>query len=609
LVVILRRVLDRVIQMTSPAKLFLNIKPVIPFVPTRQICPRCGSRLKVQKTRSKDVFTLHLGGFRTHETVLYCDSCGGFDNYGSEELLSLVPDRCCFGFDVMVYVGQAMFCRHRCNHEIMLELGRRNIPISSGEIDYLGRKFIVYLAIVHSRNAGRIEAAMKSNGGFILHLDSTCDKGSPMLMCGIDSISDIVLGSIKIPSEKADFIVPFLKKLKAMFGVPIAVVQDMGKGIMNAVEEVFHGIRIFICHFHFLRDIGKDLFGDDYDVIRKRLRKHGITSELENLKKSLAEIVTGNPHLIEGIHDCVEKAEIADSMLELMPIGSCYTLILWILEGKKQGHGYGFPFDREHFEFSLRLLEGYGKLEELKDLELRGDWKDNKPFYKLSCKLKKIAVDPVLKSAVSRMQPKIQIFDKLRCAMRIAEPSGKKGLNDDGMDEDIRTIEAKVTEFRRLLIEYKKQSDGHDYESFLIQLDKYWDKLFTDPIDVKTSAGKIMRIQPQRTNNIMEHFFRDFKRGHIRKTGNNSMGKTIKAMIAETPLVKNLNNPGYMKLILGQKETLEELFAEIESTTIRKMLKASQVRDDEIPGKLKKIVARQHLPDIIINSFRKRLSA
>ena len=99
----------------------------------------------------------------------------------------------------MTYIGKAMFLRHRCNHEIMAELATRNIPISSGEIDYLAKKFIIYLAIAHSRNTETIKTAMKLNGGFILHLDSTCDKGSPMLMCGIDSISDIVLGSIKIP--------------------------------------------------------------------------------------------------------------------------------------------------------------------------------------------------------------------------------------------------------------------------------------------------------------------------------------------------------------------------------------------------------------------------
>ena len=233
-------------------------------------------------------------------------------------------------------------------------------------------------------------------------------------MSGIDSITDIVLGNIKIPSEKAEFILPFLQEIKANFGNPLAVVQDMGKGIMNAVEEVFDGIRIFICHFHFLRDIGKDLFGDDYDVIRKRLQKHGISTELDKVKKKMKKIVDDNPHLIDGIYDCVEKGGIADSILELMPVVSCYTLVLWILEGKNQGNGYGFPFDRSHVDFSKRLLEGDQKIDKLKQLELRANWKENTPFYQLSCKLKKLVNDGVFKAAVSRIQPKIEVFDKLR---------------------------------------------------------------------------------------------------------------------------------------------------------------------------------------------------
>jgi hypothetical protein len=38
------------------------------------------------------------------------------------------------------------------------------------------------------------------------------------------------------------------------------------------------------------------------------------------------------------------------------------------------------------------------------------------------------------------MEEKTQIFDELREAMRIAASDGKKGLNDDGEDVDIKTI-------------------------------------------------------------------------------------------------------------------------------------------------------------------------
>ena len=125
-------------------------------------------------------------------------------------------------------------------------------------------------------------------------------------------------------------------------------------------------------------------------------------------------IIDDNPHLIDGIYDCVEQGEIVDYSLELMPLVSCYTLIYWILEGKNQGNGYGFPFDRTHVDFSKRLLESEKQIDALKMLELRGNWKDNKPFHKLSCKLKKVVDDSVFKAAISRIQPKIEVFDNLK---------------------------------------------------------------------------------------------------------------------------------------------------------------------------------------------------
>jgi transposase len=85
---------------------------------------------------------------------------------------------------------------------------------------------------------------------------------------------------VKLPSEKAEQIIPFLKEIKKRFGKPLAAVHDMGGGILSAVQTVFPNNPAFICHFHFLRDIGNDLLDRDYQAIRKRLRKHGISSKL-----------------------------------------------------------------------------------------------------------------------------------------------------------------------------------------------------------------------------------------------------------------------------------------------------------------------------------------
>ena len=105
----------------------------------------------------------------------------------------------------------------------------------------------------------------------------------------------------------------------------------------------------------------------------------------------------------------------------------------------------------------------------------------------------------------------------------------------------------------------------------------------------------------------MEHFFRDLKRDNIRKTVNNSIGKTLRAMIADTPLVKNLENPAYMKIILGEKKTLEEVFASIDTAEVKRVVKESRT-DDKIPKKIKEIIVKEDLPELIMNSFKKRLA-
>ena len=87
------------------------------------------------------------------------------------------------------------------------------------------------------------------------------------------------------------------------------------------------------------------------------------------------------------------------------------------------------------------------------------------------------------------------------------------------------------------------------YANMVAQIDKYWEKLFADPIPVTTPNG-VQTVQPQRTNNIRERFFRDEKRRGRKKTGLASVNKMLKAILENTPLVQNLKNDEYMKIIL-----------------------------------------------------------
>ena len=576
--------------------------PTIGFRTKEDCCNHCHSSLNVRKTNIRKVITLHIGTFFARETISICPKCQCM--YQSEELAKLVAPGTNFGYDILVYVGKALFLRHRNDREVVAELAQKNVPISTREIAYLGKKFVTYLAIAHQQCAARIKQAMQLKGGYVFHLDGTCDGQSPLLMSGLDSLSEIVLGNVKLPSEKADKIIPFLKDIKEKFGVPLALVHDMGKGILNAVAEVFPKTPDFICHFHFLRDIGKDLFGDEYDIIRQRLHKHGIITRLRYRAKQLKQAIDKNPGAIDSFHCGVQNNGLPESSVELIPTINVYSLILWALDGKNQGQGYGFPFDRPHLAFTRRLHEIHCHIDQLKNIRLRQSWKDNRPYFKIMDDIKKIMEDTVLQETVEKIELKIDVFDKLRDAMRIAPMCGKGGLNHDGMESTIGRIEQGVKKFHLWLTSRKEYSTNRGYRKMIEQIDKYWEKLFADPITVDSPAGKI-KIQPQRTNNIMEQYFRDFKRGNRRKTGAHSSSLMLQNMLAQTPLVRNLQNPEYMKIVLDGKTTIEDVFAEIEITRLREKLKNAQQNPEKIPAKIKSIINEPQYPEKLVNILKK----
>ena len=305
-------------------------------------------------TRTAGVATLAIGEFVPKETVLVCRKCGR--TYTSEELQELVPPWAKFGYDVLVHVGKEVFLHCRQDKEIISGLASKRIGISPSEIAYLAKKFIVYLAIAHREAQARIREAMCLRGGYILHLDGTCEGDSPHLISALDGIPEIVLDNVKVPSESAERLIPFLRRIKQAYGNPLAVVIDMGKGILGAVKEVFKGVAVFICHFHFLRDIGKDLFAGENDVLRSQLKEHGIQGALRKKAAQFKKIIDSHPHLTECLAASLKNGKVQKWTLEEMFVVTAYTFIQWALEGKKDGrHGYGFPFARPYLTFYKRL--------------------------------------------------------------------------------------------------------------------------------------------------------------------------------------------------------------------------------------------------------------
>ena len=555
----------------------------------------------MQKTRRKTVLGM-IGPFIAHETVHQCRVCSR--TCGSDSLLRLVSSRCTVAYDVLVHVGQALFQRHRTLEEVRTELAVRNVHLCASEVAYLGRKFVTYLAVGHRRAIPRIREAMKLSGGYVLHLDATHDGDAPALMTGIDSLSSIVLANVKVPSEHSGHIVPFLQRLKTDYGTPRACVHDMGLGIISAVAEVFPGVRDFICHFHFLRDIGKDVLEPAYQELRKRLRNHATSARLHTLVRETRQ------HLNQRNGTAttpLAKAILAGEPLEdssLLMFSSTYVLALWVLQGKHSGDGYGFPFDRPLLSFAQRLLDLDRRLPEFIDILPNNRQHDHQALCKLAMEIRSTADDQALRHAVEQLRWRAQVFDSLRKAMRIAPQGGSNGLNDDGATDAISSIRQGVEQFRRKLDEDSKLSTDLLFRKMANQIDKYGDKLFADPIEVNTPNGPVI-IYPQRTNNILEQFFRGLRRGHRRKTGNNSMCRTLQTMLADTPLIKNLDNPDYMKILLDGKASLEELFAEISTMTLATTTDLQTGTDRILPG-FQALVDLPSLPEQMLRVFTRQ---
>jgi len=234
--------------------------------------------------------------------------------------------------------------------------------------------------------------------------------------------------------------------------------------------------------------------------------------------------------------------------------------------------------------------------------------KKDSRIFQLNSILISVLNDQNLKKTVTMLQEKASMFDQRREAMQIALPEGKKGLNDDGNDVDIKTIKEKVTDFPNSKKVIKAAEENVAYKKMLKQIDKYWDKLFADPITVINSDGEKIIIQPQRTNNILERLFRSIKRGFRKRSGNKSLNRTLKALLSNTPLVQNLQNPEYMKVLLNGHSSLEDRFAEIDVELVRKEVKKINDQQEKIPASMKKVLQTKNLP-VKIAKITKTVSA
>jgi hypothetical protein len=83
--------------------------------------------------------------------------------------------------------------------------------------------------------------------------------------------------------------------------------------------------------------------------------------------------------------------------------------------------------------------------------------------------------------------------------------------------------------------------------------------------------------------------------------------KTTKELFQDVvrPLGLNLENAQYMEMLLGGQSNLEEVFAKIEITKIRKQLQDAQLVANRVPAKIKRIISQTEYPEKIAELIKK----
>lgn len=532
--------------------------PHIEFISEAEQCPSCDGALKVYKTRTRQVTTLEAGSFRAIETLKRCNEDHTHPIMGSNALAKLVKPRQRYGYDLIVQVGCSRYLEHKQREEIQAELyQQQSIELSSGSISHLCDRFLTYLEALHLARAPQLRAVLMA--GYPLHIDATCEHGKGGLFVCMDGWRGWVLIAGRVPSEQEDHLFPLIEKTTALFGDPIAVVRDMGKGGAKAVTHLREkDIPDLVCHFHFLAAVGKKLFDQPYRLLRKLLKHSKVHADMRLLLRDLRRYTVSSPQAGRFGTGVVRE--------------DLSALILWLLEGDGS-KDLPYPFSLAHLEFQQRCQQALQRAER---------WVPGPRTKPERCAIEHLATlvrrfdkDDRFTTAVTRLEKGWQAFCELRDVLQLSNAELPRG-DVRTQQKELAPLEAqRMHEIKVALCDYQAEltermaSTQNDSslstspDAVIVKyLDRYGEHLFGHPVRYDED-GTMMAIV-ERTNNVLEHFFGDEKQHLRRRLGRAHLGRDLQDQPAQAALAANLRHPDYVRVLCGSLDHLPTAFAELD---------------------------------------------
>jgi hypothetical protein len=429
----------------------------------------------------------------------------------------------------MIALGLFRWFFNMQRDEIKLLFYGRGIEISTGEISNLSEEFLLRFYALHKRKTNIMKSIFDKKSGIILHLDGTGEAGDDIVFTAIDGRTGIKIDSQIMPSESKETIIPFLSSIKKSFGNPIVIIRDMSKNIKEAASEVFKGVLHLICHYHFVANLGKLIFKDEYELLRNNIVKTRILAQFVSLKEKLSNLNTYKTILVQAESKWIEIA------------------IEHILIPREKLSG--FPFILPYYEIIIRVMEIKKLLKKIIDWNA-----ENKiavsSVLDLYEKIEKLVNTGDVKNQFLILEKFSSWFDAVRKILDVS-----RHLKDEEQKKEPKTAVDIKNDLRKLIEQIKK--DFNNKESKINSISKiiisecteHWDELTSE---IKDKKGRDVNIV--RHNGIAENNHRWSRMHTRRRTGRSRTTNDMAKYGALTAILSNLENEIYVTEVFEDVE-------------------------------------------------------
>ncbi|MCL5786526.1 MAG: hypothetical protein M1151_07690 [Candidatus Thermoplasmatota archaeon] len=515
-----------------------------------ECCPDCHSRLRVYRTDSRPVKTVH-GEFTAIHRIMTCPVDGKRFRSGGLDLI--IPPGCTYANDIMIEAATKRFLSGWSSSEISSSLG-----VSGSHARSLCNTALDIFHKIHEESIPKLKERMKS---YILQIDGTTDSEFSMIVAVRDAISGFVLRVKKCHSESQESIEKILQSAKDRFGIPSGITCDMRSGIISAAGKIFPGVPIRICLMHFLRDLGKDLMDDLHRDLGMMINGAGIKSRLKTVLRSIPDYDQLTLEEIESGY-CSSRER-----MEIMAVRKVLENLVHV-EG---GSGYGFPFSLRHLNFFTACTGAGKELSDLASVAENGEPADL--ISEIMGHLSRITGSGMIRETSGRLGDiNSMIFRRIRGAFMIPE---RGNLSSDGiyvpLTDDPVVHERCTIVFGELEVYLNSNVEKHLFTAAKVAVDRYRKR--ETMLFAQNPEGTIPR-----TNNGMEILFRKVRRNIRKRCGNIATGSILAQSGEKLALFQDMGNQEYTKIVFGSGY-ISAAFARHRKSFRKKVMTGKRIRE------------------------------